>query len=255
MARAREILADVRAVRLHAAVSIGDDEDGGEDIETAALLWSAMHGPNRHALFDQLCTSGPVPLSVERAAIIAAKVNALHMPHCPPMDAAHVHTVLARDLLNCFGIDAPMRDGESGEDGQPDVNYLGRCLVPEASFFSYARVCRIILAVTYACADHSCNANVSRVRHGRQMVFYAARAIAAGEECTITYSSRGAVERRAFLFEHYGFMCECALCASAQDVRALGERCSHCGCERWDGGLCVVCDAQRIAEALLEASP
>ncbi len=121
--------------RLRVAFANNDDEDG-EDVETAALLWSAMHGASRDALFDQLCTSGPVPLTVERATSIAEKVNALRLPHCPPLDAPGVHTLLARDLLNCFGIDAPMREGESSEDGQPDVNYLGRCLVPEASFFS-----------------------------------------------------------------------------------------------------------------------
>ncbi len=119
------------------------------------------------------------------------------------------------------------------------------------AFFSVESLTIVCCGVLVS-TDHSCDANVSRVRVGRQMVFFAARDIHAGEECTITYSSRGAAERRVFLREHYGFNCECALCARGEDVRQPSARCVRCGCERWDGGLCVVCDARRIVEILLD---
>ncbi len=81
-----------------------------------------------------------------------------------------------------------------------------------------------------------------------------------------SYSSRGE-ERKAFLYKHYGFFCECRFCKSNTDPRSAHEvrcrgvagpraecskkHCGRCGCEIWTG-LCVVCDADKIAEALAE---
>lgn len=230
------------------------DEDA-EDVETVATLWNAVKGgveeeESKHVqLFWQLSFSKSGgghegheghdeedgPIKWDR---VASKVNALKLPNCPPITGEQARQVAWRELLNSFGIDSPMREGESTEDGEPDVNYLGRMVVPEASFF-----------------NHSCDANVSRIRVGRRMVFFANRPIAEGEECCITYSSRGE-ERKAFLWQHYGFHCGCVFCATGGDPRLRTEHCPRCGCEIWvdddEPGRrrCLVCDAESIEESL-----
>ncbi len=104
---------------------------------------------------------------------MADKVNALQLRGCGPVHVATVRTLIARELLNSFGAllllvvailandflfcrhrRCDARSGqppmpintsltgfwqeERNEDGEPDVNYLGRFVVPEASFFSCA---------------------------------------------------------------------------------------------------------------------
>lgn len=214
-------------------VGVPDTDEDAEEITTVATLWDALHTAGREdraQLALRLTTEGPVPLTAAKMARVAARVTTL-LPHCPPLDGPTARELAAREMLNSFGIDSPMAPGESGEDGEPDVNYSGRLVCPEASFF-----------------NHSCDPNVRRCRVGRRMVFWAWRPIAQGEECCISYTSRGE-ERRQFLLEHYGFTCTCRHCVEHTNPRQEAALCTRCGCERWDG-MCVVCDATQVLQAL-----
>jgi hypothetical protein len=76
-----------------------------------------------------------------------------------------VEKVLGQIRSNCFGLDTPMLEGEFNELGEADVNFLGRAVYVEGSFF-----------------NHSCDANVARVRDGRRLLFVAKRDVQPGEE-------------------------------------------------------------------------
>ena len=139
---------------------------------------------------------------------------------------------------NSFGLDVPMAEGEFNGDGEPDVNYLGRAIYVDASFF-----------------NHTCEApNVARVRLGRRMYFLATRNVEVGEELCITYinSARHVDknERCALLFELYGFHCTCKVCR--EDLGPQCELCRRCGCNSFLDQLCCVCDVEKIASLYLQ---
>lgn len=111
------------------------------------------------------------------------------LPFCTP---EVLQAGIAAASHNSFGI----RD----EDGE---EYMGYALYPTASYF-----------------NHSCDANVAKVRVGREWIFTAKRDIAAGEECCITYlggdeDELSVDERRARTREHWGFECGCGRCRGA----------------------------------------
>ena len=92
---------------------------------------------------------------------------------------------------NAFGLRSGSEDGEE---------YVGYAIYPSASYF-----------------NHSCNPNVRKGRKGRAWVFEAAREIAVGEECCITYlggdeRDLNVGQRRQRLRENWGFDCACVRC-------------------------------------------
>jgi len=109
---------------------------------------------------------------------------------------AHCTSQLCEQLAsatshNSFGLRSGSEDGEE---------YMGYALYPDASYF-----------------NHSCSPNVSKRRIGNRWEFRAARDIAEGEECCITYLGGDeddlSVEvRRARLRCYWGFECMCHRC-------------------------------------------
>lgn len=116
-----------------------------------------------------------------------------HLPE-PLKRCCTAETVLAlitRDHGNSFGI----FEDELGRDGE----MLGYGTWTSASFF-----------------NHSCQANVTKRRHGRQYVFVAKRDMKAGEELCINYIEDAVDEnvdtRRRRLQAGWGFVCACSRC-------------------------------------------
>ncbi|KAK9448654.1 uncharacterized protein V1518DRAFT_427804 [Limtongia smithiae] len=111
----------------------------------------------------------------------------VYLPFVTP-DA--VRAVLGRESANAFGIWQLPLDIES--------ECLGSSIFPSASFF-----------------NHSCDANISKRRDGRQMVFTATRPVAAGEELNISYGMLDSTDvraRRRLLRRQWYFSCGCARC-------------------------------------------
>ena len=129
-----------------------------------------------------------------------------------------------------------MREGEYNQDGERDVDYVGRALYLQGSFF-----------------NHSCSPNVNRIRAGRTMFFVAARDIEPEEELCITYINQGRLqsreERLEVLKESYHFECQCAICSHESAVPS-DRLCQNCGCCSFHDDMCCICDAQRILSRL-----
>ncbi|EME49237.1 hypothetical protein DOTSEDRAFT_143030 [Dothistroma septosporum NZE10] len=111
----------------------------------------------------------------------------------PSLTPELCRTMTMADNHNAFGIRA------GGEDCE---EYMGYGVYPSSSYF-----------------NHSCSPNVNKRRVGRSWEFSAARDIAAGEECCITYlgGDEKDLDRRARqsrLHEVWGFHCYCNLCTA-----------------------------------------
>ena len=123
---------------------------------------------------------------------------------------------------------------------------------------------RVGLFPLAAIANHSCDPNCGHsTRHG-EMRFYATRAIAEGEELTISYLgglwSTGVRERRATLLREKLFYCRCARCRGADVCRGLHcleETCGGVACQHGgDGGAwrCQRCGASH-EDDVMPAAP
>lgn len=108
-------------------------------------------------------------------------------------------SIYFREQSNSFGLwemgDTDISLAEGGITD--DLELLGWGIYPSAVYF-----------------NHSCDANVVKVREGRNMKFIARRMIEKDEEACISYGSVGedVVSRRARLLSHYHFMCQCSRC-------------------------------------------
>jgi hypothetical protein len=108
-------------------------------------------------------------------------------------------SIYFRERANSFGIwemgDSEIAKGDGGVTD--DLELLGWGIYPSAVYF-----------------NHSCDANVYKIRDGRSIKFIARRMIEKDEEACISYGSIGedAGERRARLLEHYHFLCSCTRC-------------------------------------------
>ncbi len=217
-----------------AVAALGErEEDIVEDVLSVALV-ETLRKRGKSASFDEeLCWAEQLDKGrLKRVAETSARV----LGHI--VEPERAQAIVGKIASNSFGLDTPMREGEFNESGERDVNFLGRVVYVEASFF-----------------NHTCDApNVVRVRAGRRIHFLAGRAIADGEELCITYinSARHAdnVERQAKLFEYYAFHCNCGVCDGS--VPSQTRMCERCGCCEFFGHQkyewCCVCDAQKIEE-------
>lgn len=111
--------------------------------------------------------------------------------------AETVLAAITRDHGNSFGI----FEDELGRDGE----MLGYGTWTSASFF-----------------NHSCQANMTKRRHGRKYVFSAKRDIQAGEELSINYIEDAVDEkvdvRRKRLQAGWGFVCSCSRCRQEDEA-------------------------------------
>lgn len=108
-------------------------------------------------------------------------------------------SIFFRERANSFGLWELGDSGISLADGgvTDDLELLGWGIYPSAVYF-----------------NHSCDANVIKVREGRNMKFIARRMIDKDEEACISYGSVGedVDSRRARLLSHYHFICQCSRC-------------------------------------------
>ena len=112
-----------------------------------------------------------------------------------------LEAIIARDIGNSFGIWSICEPEESPE-------MLGYGIWPEASFF-----------------NHSCAANVSRRRQGRQWIFEMSEDVPEGSELCISYirgeeESLQFNERQERLKSGWGFVCGCSKCDYEATQRA-----------------------------------
>ena len=80
------------------------------------------------------------------------------------------------------------------------------------------------LAATLSLANHDCEPNSVQLPHGRRLVLGARRAVAAGEELTISYLTENELAepvaaRRLYLRARYGFECECRRCVQESSTK------------------------------------
>lgn len=126
--------------------------------------------------------------------------------------------LIAIEEANCFGLFEMTPGG---------CIYFGRALYVKASRF-----------------NHSCDANVARVRIGRVMHFIATRDIRQGEELFIRYVAPLQQNKREALQKSYGFTCQCGKCDEDENS---SEVCEICSAETV-GKLCAFHNASEIIE-------
>ena len=130
---------------------------------------------------------------------------AYKVPTFSPIDHLTFREIFFRERSNSFGI-WELGDEEitkSGGGVTNDVELLGWGIYPSAVYF-----------------NHSCDANVYKIRDGHTMKFVASRMIEKDEEACISYGSiqEDVQCRRQRLLEHYDFLCNCKRCI-AEDFR------------------------------------
>ncbi|KAG2232715.1 hypothetical protein INT48_000072 [Thamnidium elegans] len=108
-------------------------------------------------------------------------------------------SIFFRERANSFGLWEMSNDEVANASGgvSDDLELLGFGIYPSAVYF-----------------NHSCDANVIKVRDGRSMKFISRRMIDEGEEACISYGSvdDDVHNRRQRLLEHYHFLCQCIRC-------------------------------------------
>lgn len=112
------------------------------------------------------------------------------------LDCPHAlfRAIYFREMSNSFGI---WENAEVSDVVSDDQELLGWGIYPSAVYF-----------------NHSCDANVIKLRKGRSLQFIAKHEISPGQEACISYGSVGedVKERRQRLKEHYHFFCACTRC-------------------------------------------
>ncbi|KAL9547652.1 hypothetical protein MBANPS3_006070 [Mucor bainieri] len=114
-----------------------------------------------------------------------ALIKPLHqVPALPKVDHRLFRSIYFRERANSFGLWELGDSGVSLADGgvTDDLELLGWGIYPSAVYF-----------------NHSCDANVVKVREGRHMKFIARRMIEKGEEACISYGSVGEDDKQADL--------------------------------------------------------
>lgn len=141
-------------------------------------------------------------------AVTTRNNNAIVMPVLSGFSHALFRSVFFRERANSFGLWEMSSTGENGvNDGvSDDLELLGWGIYPSAVYF-----------------NHSCDANVVKIRDGRRMKFIARRMIEKGEEACISYGNVGEEldARRSRLLEHYHFLCQCTRCVHEDKLRIM----------------------------------
>jgi hypothetical protein len=121
------------------------------------------------------------------------------VPSLTNVDHHLFRSIYFRENANSFGLWEMGNNDITNADGgvADDLELLGWGIYPSAVYF-----------------NHSCDANVIKVREGRNMIFITRHMINKGEEACISYGSVGedVESRRSRLLEHYHFLCNCTRC-------------------------------------------
>ncbi|OBZ85031.1 putative protein lysine methyltransferase SET6, partial [Choanephora cucurbitarum] len=120
-------------------------------------------------------------------------------PAIPSVTHALFRAILFRERANSFGLWEMPKQTQSQDEGAitDDLELLGWGIYPSAVYF-----------------NHSCDANVIKVREKRNIKFIARRTIEKGQEACISYGivHEPVERRRARLLENYHFDCQCTRC-------------------------------------------
>ncbi|KAG2205430.1 hypothetical protein INT47_007215 [Mucor saturninus] len=126
-----------------------------------------------------------------------------HVPQLTHVNHQVFRAIFFRERANSFGLwemgDEEIAKGTGGVSD--DLELLGFGIYPSAVYF-----------------NHSCDANVIKIRDGNRMKFIARRMIDQDEEACISYGSvdDSLFVRRQRLFEHYHFTCACTKCVQEE---------------------------------------
>ena len=183
----------------------------------AQALYLAKLGPG------QLCeASYPVLTSEDERALLRRVCEVTSVPF------EIAASCCSRVLCNCFALELPH---------QGSILRIGSGCYPRASLF-----------------NHSCSPNISFVRAGREIVFFAAKEIAAGDKMCINYIdlNYSLEERKRELRDDYGFDCQCERCAagSAFEQDIFGW-CPSCSSTSKVFGVCAICTPTDLLNILL----
>jgi hypothetical protein len=147
-----------------------------------------------------------------------------------PFDAAA--SCCSRVLCNCFALELPHRGS---------ILRIGSGSYPRGSLF-----------------NHSCAPNIGFARVGREIVFFAARDIAAGDRMCINYVDLNLSlgERKRELREEYGFDCQCDRCASGSSLEQdIFGWCQSCSSAAKAFGVCSICAPNDLLSVLRSSPP
>ncbi|ORX55161.1 SET domain-containing protein [Hesseltinella vesiculosa] len=167
---------------------------GPRFVTTNDLLTSTLPDPVQHAM----------SLYAKLTHAMTADHPHHHMPQpLTNLDHKLFRAIYFREMANGFGLWEQPTSGSSDDNCEEDkvtddLELLGYGIYPSAVYF-----------------NHSCDANVTKVRHGHLMYFYAKQPISKGEEACISYGNVQAPvqERQQRLLYHYHFLCACRRCA------------------------------------------
>ncbi|KAI9473471.1 MAG: hypothetical protein EXX96DRAFT_307310 [Benjaminiella poitrasii] len=134
---------------------------------------------------------------------VTPKKNSIKIPTLTNLDHRLFRSIYFREQANSFGL-WEMSNDHNDYGVTDDLELLGWGIYPSAVYF-----------------NHSCDANVIKIRDGRNMKFIAKRMIEKDEEACISYGNvEDDVEnRRARLLEHYHFLCHCTRCVQEDEQR------------------------------------
>ncbi|CAO3593910.1 unnamed protein product [Absidia cylindrospora] len=107
-----------------------------------------------------------------------------------------------REMANSFGLWEQQQPSMAmGDTVTDDLELLGFGIYPSAVYF-----------------NHSCQANVIKLRHESRMHFYTREQVRQGDEVCISYGNVDAplIERQQRLLDHYYFTCACTRCRVEQ---------------------------------------
>ncbi|KAI7906364.1 uncharacterized protein BX663DRAFT_496153 [Cokeromyces recurvatus] len=137
------------------------------------------------------------------------KKNSIKIPTLANLDHRLFRSIYFRERANSFGLWEMSHDHTDVTD---DLELLGWGIYPSAVYF-----------------NHSCDANVIKIRDGRKMKFIAKRMIKKGEEACISYGNveEDVENRRSRLLKHYHFLCQCTRCIQEDEQNNNNKR-SNC---------------------------
>ncbi|KAI8074966.1 hypothetical protein BC940DRAFT_287073 [Gongronella butleri] len=164
-----------------------------------------IHGPSAFATFMPSATRHAMILYKRLAHALTTATTEAPKPLADEwvLDQRLFRAIYYREMANGFGLwEQPAASSIFDDIITDDLELLGYGIYPSAVYF-----------------NHACDANISKVRRGREMLFYAKHDIAKGTEACISYGNVDAPvhDRRTRLLDHYHFWCACSRCIQEEE--------------------------------------